>query len=361
LDIDRDTILAKLTPCCGQQYVFDGCNAITCDCRKHFCALCHELCETDAHPHLKECKYNEENRFDYFSKAEYTEKAFFSAVTFPKLINCYYSLPLSDQRQGYIKFEPEFRQFGITKEQFLNECAKTALGPIANGLLIVSPCCSAEYEPTIKFCTKCPLCPLYFCSSCNSPLEKRSSSCRSCPPVENIEILKTRIYARQIRQIFNKLDPHSRNCLWVDKESALIDVLKTNKDEFFSFYPKIKELSLKINAVLSLLTPSSHTPCCQRLYAHHRDPQYSCPDCQNTQFCVICHMLDGEHQSECNHGSSNWRKSHTKMFKKLVILPQLSPIFAEFTTKADKKYLYDNSDLVDPKSNLEIKFKELIS
>jgi hypothetical protein len=354
-NITMDTILTKFTPCCGLAYVFDACNAITCDCGKHFCALCHELCETDAQSHLKACKYNEENGFNVFSNAEYREKAFFSAVTFPKLINYYYSLPLSDQRQGYTKFEPEFRQFGITKEQFLDECAKIASAPIANALLIVSPCCSAEYEPTINFCTKCPQCPLYFCSSCNSSLKNQSSSCSSCLRVNSIETLQTRIYTRQIRQIFNKLDPDSRDLLWVDKESAFIGALKSTKDDFFSFYPKIKDLSLKINAILSLLTP-----CCQTPYEPQGDPQYLCLTCQNRPFCVICHMLDGQHHSECNHKSSNWRKSHAKMFKKLVILPQLLSIFAELDTEADKKYLYDNSDLSSPKSNFfEIKFREI--
>jgi hypothetical protein len=73
-------------------------------------------------------------------------------------------------------------------------------------------------------------------------------------------------------------------------------------------------------------------------------------------------MLDGQHQSECNHKSSKWRKSHEKIFKKIVILPQLWPIFAELDTEADKKYLYDNSDLADPKPNslkIQIEFSEI--
>jgi hypothetical protein len=352
-DIDRDTILTKLTPCCGRAYDFDACNAITCDCGEHFCALCHERCGTDdAHSHLKACKYNEENGFAYDSTPEYREKAFFPAVIFPKLINCYYTLTLMDQKEGYIKFKPELDQYGISEEQFLNECAKAASAPIANALLIVSPCCSIKYEPTENLCTKCQSCPQYFCSSCHSLLKKRSSSCSSCSPVENVEVLKSRIYARQIRQVFNKLDPNSRNSLWVNNRDVLKEVLKTTKDEFFSFYPKIKDLSLRINAILSLETPCCHTP-----YEPEGGLQYSCPKCQNRPFCVICHMLDGQHHSECNHESSNWRKSHAKMFKKLVILPQLWPIFAEFTTEADKKYLYVQAGI---KSHpLEIKFSEI--
>jgi hypothetical protein len=43
------------------------------------------------------------------------------------------------------------------------------------------------------------------------------------------------------------------------------------------------------------------------------------------------------------------------MFKKLVILPQLWPLFAELDTEADKKYLYDKARIKPHK----IKFSEI--
>lgn len=51
-----DEILTTRCPACHRAFHdFNGCFAITCTCRAHFCGWCLQLCDRDAHPHVIKC------------------------------------------------------------------------------------------------------------------------------------------------------------------------------------------------------------------------------------------------------------------------------------------------------------------
>jgi hypothetical protein len=134
-------------------------------------------------------------------------------------------------------------------------------------------------------------------------------------------MFKKLVILPQLWPIFAELDTEADKKYLYDN-SGLVN---PTSNFTFSFYNKIKT------------TLSLRTPCCQTPYEPQETPQYLCLNCQKRPFCVICHMLDGQHQSDCNHEPSHWKKFHSKIFE----------VLAELNTELDKQYLDDNSDNSD--------------